>query len=171
MRGVYSHAFRTRFGTLRLLATRKGLYALEFGDRGNRRNRQASKTPREVHALLKQASSKIGSMLRGRRVDFANFPIDWTGYRPFAKCVLLRLRRIPWGRTESYQGLARRAGNPKATRSVGQILHANRLPLVVPCHRVIGKRGDLGGFSRGIRTKRYLLKLEGSLVDKKLYEK
>ena len=73
------------------------------------------------------------------------------------------LRRIPWGQTISYGELARRAGNPKAYRAVGQANAVNPIPLIVPCHRVIAADGSLGGYSSGLDRKRWLLEHEGAM--------
>jgi methylated-DNA-[protein]-cysteine S-methyltransferase len=78
--------------------------------------------------------------------------------------VLRAAARIPYGQTESYGEIARRLRRPQAARAVGQALGANPLPLVIPCHRVLGARGALGGYSaaRGVAVKRWLLRLEGA---------
>ena len=80
---------------------------------------------------------------------------------PFQLLVWQALRDIEYGRTESYGELARRIGDAKATRAVGAANGRNPLPIVIPCHRVIGSDGSLTGFGGGIERKRFLLKLEG----------
>jgi methylated-DNA-[protein]-cysteine S-methyltransferase len=80
---------------------------------------------------------------------------------PFQLRVWRELRRIPYGVTISYQDLAVRVGSPKAMRAVGAANGQNPIPIVVPCHRVIGKDGSLTGFGGGLPTKRALLQLEG----------
>lgn len=84
---------------------------------------------------------------------------------PFQMQVWDELRRIPYGTTISYQELAHRIGKPKAMRAVGAANGQNPLPIVVPCHRVIGKDGSLTGFGGGLPCKRALLQLEGVQVD------
>ena len=78
----------------------------------------------------------------------------------FQKQVWLELARIPYGRTISYGELARRIGNPKASRAVGLANGKNPIPIIIPCHRVIGKNGKLTGFGGGLDVKAYLLELE-----------
>lgn len=163
MKGIYSCKFKTTLGSLSLAATSQGLYSLEF----RRAKSSNDKIPARVNALLKRAARQIRRYLSGKQLDFPGLPIDWTGYRPFEKKVLRGLRRIPAGKTATYQFLAKRAGRPKATRYVGRILHVNRLPIVIPCHRILPKKGGLGGFSQGTGVKRHLLKLEHSRADKK----
>ena len=99
--------------------------------------------------------------------DFKKLPVDWSGVPPFERKVLQILRKLPRGRTATYQSLAAKAGRPKAARYIGRIMNRNRLPLVIPCHRIVPKAGGLGGFSGGVRLKRRLLKLERAAVDKK----
>lgn len=79
---------------------------------------------------------------------------------PFQGRVLAELRKVPYGTTVSYGELARRVGNPKASRAVGMANGRNPIPIVIPCHRVIGADGDLTGFGGGLDIKRRLLALE-----------
>jgi methylated-DNA-[protein]-cysteine S-methyltransferase len=79
---------------------------------------------------------------------------------PFQARVLEALRRIPYGETRSYRDIAVALGNPKAVRAVGGANGSNPLPIVIPCHRVIGSNGTLTGFGGGMEAKRYLLELE-----------
>lgn len=170
-KGLYAYSFKTEGGCLRLWATRKGLYALEWGEEKSVPSRGKKPIPHRIHSLLRRAASRVRTFLGGKKADFGSLPIDWSGCRGFEKQVLQELRRVPWGRTASYQLLAEKAGRPKAARTVGRILHFNRLPLVIPCHRIVPKKGGLGGFSQGPRLKRHLLKLEERGVDKKTERK
>ena len=79
---------------------------------------------------------------------------------PFQDAVLGELRRIPYGETRTYGEIAARIGRPKAVRAVGAANGSNPLPIVIPCHRVVGAGGQLTGFGGGLETKRYLLALE-----------
>ena len=81
----------------------------------------------------------------------------------FQKGVWKALLEIPFGETRSYGDVAEKLGSPGASRAVGSANHANHLPLVVPCHRVIGSNGTLTGFGGGLDTKRWLLEFEGAL--------
>lgn len=84
---------------------------------------------------------------------------------PFQKQVWQELERIPYGTTISYGELAERIGNPKAVRAVGTANGANPLPIVIPCHRVIGADGSLTGYAGGLELKEALLALEGAILD------
>ena len=190
MKRIYFLRFKTSLGPLDLSATSEGLHSLEFDRTASPRSlrrpsgpprndviakaqsarsnlREQEKMPPRIAFLLKNASREVRLFLKGEKVDLRHFPIDWTGYRTFEKRVLQELQKVPWGRTETYQFLARRAGRPKATRYVGRILNRNWLPLILPCHRIVPKKGGLGGFSKGIGIKRRLLKLESGRADKK----
>ena len=80
----------------------------------------------------------------------------------FQRKVLDALLEIPYGETRSYLDIARQIGNPKAVRAVGGANGSNPIPIVIPCHRVVGSNGSLTGFGGGIEAKRFLLALEGS---------
>ncbi|MEE2658277.1 MAG: methylated-DNA--[protein]-cysteine S-methyltransferase [Candidatus Latescibacterota bacterium] len=88
-----------------------------------------------------------------------NLPLSPQG-TVFQRRVWSELRKIPYGQTCSYGELARRIGKPGAARAVGSANHYNPLPVVVPCHRVIGSRGQLTGYAGGVQVKRFLLELE-----------
>jgi methylated-DNA-[protein]-cysteine S-methyltransferase len=96
---------------------------------------------------------------RRRRVSL---PVDLRGVSPFQRRVLAAARRIPAGRVVSYGELARRIGQPRASRAVGQALGRNPIPIVIPCHRIVAGGGALGGYVGGARVKRELLALEGA---------
>jgi len=92
-----------------------------------------------------------------------DLPLRFSG-TPFQNAVWQALREIPYGETISYRTLAERIGRPTACRAVGAANGANPLPIVIPCHRVIGADGSLTGFGGGIETKRALLELERTHV-------
>ena len=99
----------------------------------------------------------------GNPIDFSYVPLRLSSLTAFSRRVLRRCRQIPFGRTFSYSELAAQAGSPKAARAVGNTMSRNQHPLVIPCHRVVGARRALGGFSapQGTAMKRRLLRLEG----------
>jgi len=96
--------------------------------------------------------------------DFSDVVVDTAHLTRFGRRVVKACRGIPYGGTASYATLAEKAGSPKAARAVGQCMAGNRVPLIVPCHRVVGAGGRLGGFSApgGVSVKRRLLVLEAS---------
>jgi methylated-DNA-[protein]-cysteine S-methyltransferase len=95
-----------------------------------------------------------------KRTDF-DLAIDWALYSEFGRRVLQATAAIPYGQTATYGEVAARAGNPKASRAAGRALGANAIPIVVPCHRVVGTGGKLTGYTGGMHRKEALLRLEG----------
>jgi len=110
--------------------------------------------------LLKKTKKELAEYLAGKRKRFT-VPLLTIG-TPFQKQVWKALQEIPYGETRSYQEIAKAIGKPKATRAIGAANHCNRLPLLIPCHRVIGKDGSLTGFGGGLPLKQRLLDLESS---------
>ncbi|MBW3541047.1 MAG: MGMT family protein [Planctomycetes bacterium] len=102
----------------------------------------------------------------GERIDFAGERVQLPELTKFQRRVVDETRRIGYGRTLSYGELAARAGSPRAARAVGAVMAANRIPLFVPCHRVVASGGGLGGFSapQGVGLKRRLLVMEADGV-------
>ena len=97
------------------------------------------------------------------KVDRSEFQIDYQlAGTDFQQAILDETAKIPYGQTVSYKELAKRAGSPRAWQATGQALKKNRLPIIIPCHRVIGSSG-LGGYNGGLKLKKTLLKLEGSI--------
>jgi O-6-methylguanine DNA methyltransferase len=91
-----------------------------------------------------------------------DLPLDLRG-TPFQQQVWEELRKVPYGQTVSYGELARRVGRPAAARAVGQAVGANPVPIIIPCHRVVGADGSLVGYGGGLEVKSALLRLEGAL--------
>ncbi|GAB2852138.1 methylated-DNA--[protein]-cysteine S-methyltransferase [Actinocorallia aurea] len=109
-----------------------------------------------------EAVAQLSAYFAGDLVAFT-LPLDWRLVTGFSRHVLRELNAsVPYGQVISYGALAARAGSPEAARAVGAAMGANPLPVVVPCHRVVGGAG-LGGFGGGRETKEALLSLEGSL--------
>lgn len=105
-----------------------------------------------------QVRKQLTEYFAGERREF-DLDLQPNG-TPFQLAVLDELRRIPYGATRSYADIAEALGKPTATRAVGAANGRNPLPIVIPCHRVVGKNGDLTGFGGGLPTKRFLLDLE-----------
>lgn len=119
-------------------------------------------TWRNSSDLLDRATRELDDYFSGRRKHFT-LPIILEG-SPFHLRVWKNLGRIPFGQTWSYAKLARSAGNPKAARASGTACGKNPLPIILPCHRVVGSDGSLGGFGGGLRMKRWLLEHEGATL-------
>jgi len=121
--------------------------------------RSVLRSPRQVDGVRRE----LDEYFEGRRHAF-DLAVDLRGVTPFTERVLLELARIPFGETATYAELATRAGNPKAARAVGMTMNRNRIPIVLPCHRVIGANGSLVGYAGGLERKVALLRLEGVLL-------
>ena len=98
----------------------------------------------------------------GEAVDFDNYEVDLTGYTEFQRRVYEETRAIPPGEVRTYGEIAQAIGKPGASRAVGNALGRNPACIVIPCHRVVGANGGLGGFTSGLRWKRDLLRLEAA---------
>jgi methylated-DNA-[protein]-cysteine S-methyltransferase len=152
----------TPLGPLRLCFTEKGLAALEFAEDGRAPESASSSLPPHIQPSLDAARRALTTYFQGDPTALASLTLDPRG-TPFQLRVWQELRRIPYGTTISYAELARRVGNPKASRAVGQANAMNPIPLIIPCHRVINADGSLGGYSSGPDRKRWLLRHEGAM--------
>ncbi|GAC1037109.1 methylated-DNA--[protein]-cysteine S-methyltransferase [Pseudomonas sp. No.117] len=147
-------------GPLTLAADDDGLRLVEFPENRYLAKRDASWVAAE-HPILQRACQQLGEYFSGRRLTF-ELPLAPRG-TPFQLEVWQALARIPHGQTWSYGQLASHLGRPQAMRAVGAANGRNPLPIVLPCHRVIGASGALTGFGGGLPTKQFLLELEGAL--------
>ena len=142
-----------------LLAGTDALSLIAFSRGSNSIAPQADWKPSDAPFLC-QAADQLKEYFAGERRQF-DLALRPTG-TPFQLAVLNALATIPYGETRSYGEIAAQIGSPKAVRAVGAANGRNPLPIVLPCHRVIGADGSLTGFGGGLETKRYLLDLEGA---------
>lgn len=143
-------------GPLQLVATGPQLSAIHFPDRHRAYTQDTAASP-----VLARASLQLAEYFAGQRRGF-DLPLA-AGGTAFQQAVWQALREIPWGELRSYRDIACALQNPRAVRAVGAANGRNPLPIVVPCHRVIGANGSLTGFAGGLEAKKLLLELEGSL--------
>lgn len=108
--------------------------------------------------VLAEAGRQLEEYFAGKRVKF-DLPLKWEG-TAFQQRVWKALLQIPYGETRNYADIAADIGNPQAVRAVGQANGKNPIMIIVPCHRVIHKSGDISGFACGTEVKRFLLELE-----------
>ena len=148
-------------GPLMLAADDAGLRHIEFRD--NRHPADRGDWHGGDNDVLRATEAQLGEYFAGTRRDF-DLPLSPRG-TDFQRQVWDELARIPFGTTISYAQLAQRLGNPNGTRAVGAANGRNPLPIVLPCHRVIGADGALIGFGGGLPTKQFLLRLEGALPE------
>ena len=114
--------------------------------------------------LSRRCREQLEEYFAGKRKTF-DLPLDPAG-TPFQRAVWQALRAIPYGQTCSYADIAARIGRPKACRAVGMANHRNPIAILIPCHRVIGKKGSLTGYAGGLEIKERLLELEREIVKK-----
>ena len=113
------------------------------------------RSPRSVD----DARRELDEYFAGKRRSF-DLTLDLRALPPFTLEVLNQLARVPYGETTTYGALAQRVGRPRAARAVGTVMNRNRIPIVLPCHRVVGSSGDLTGYAGGLDRKSTLLELE-----------
>jgi methylated-DNA-[protein]-cysteine S-methyltransferase len=118
----------------------------------------------DTNHLLKEAALQLQAYWAGERKGF-DLPLDMTWATPFQQAVWRQLLTIPYGHTSTYADVARAIGKPLAVRAVGTAIGRNPLSVMVPCHRVLGAQGQLGGYSGGLDRKRDLLALEQANTD------
>lgn len=152
-------------GRLRLIASQDALVGIWF-EHGRDAARSALWLTRSPSSVIESARTQLAEYFDGRRQVF-ELPLDPRGTE-FQRRVWQRLLKIPYGSTTTYGTLARELGDPGASRAVGLANGSNPLPIVIPCHRVIGANGTLTGFGGGLPTKAALLDLERSATQPKL---
>ena len=146
---------------LLLAADDNGLHLIEFHSPRHPMAR-LEKWVEGKHSILDMTRMQLDEYFSGTRKEF-HLPLAPQG-TPFQTEVWHMLATIPYGETISYAQLAQRVGKPTAMRAVGAANGRNPLPIVLPCHRVIGADGSLTGFGGGLPTKQFLLELEGALT-------
>ena len=163
--------FETPIGTCGLIWTAHGIAGLSLPEHSATATRarlhrrwpdatEASPPPPGVQKVV----DRVLALLAGEPVDFADVPLDLERAPEFHRRVYEVARTIPPGKTMTYGEIARLLGAPQDSREVGQALGRNPVAIIVPCHRVLGADGKMGGFSApgGIATKRRILEIEGA---------
>ena len=117
---------------------------------------------RVLRSPLDEVRRELDEYFAGRRRAF-DLPIALR-VAPFHADVLRELALVPYGHTDTYGALARKAGRPGAARAVGTVMNRNPIPIVLPCHRIVGANGALTGYAGGLEVKRALLQLEGAML-------
>ena len=146
-------------GPLLIAGDDQAIHLIAFPKNGKPQKPEAGWTESRSGPLA-EAVRQLREYFAGKRRDF-DLPLAPEG-TDFQRKVWRKLQEIPYGETISYGELAKRVGNPKASRAVGSANGKNRIPIVIPCHRVIAGDGGLGGFGGGLTTKEKLLALEKS---------
>ncbi|MFH1673328.1 MAG: methylated-DNA--[protein]-cysteine S-methyltransferase [Pseudomonadota bacterium] len=164
---MYYYIFLAKFGTIAILfkknPTRIKRIFLPQDDKKNLKQlvRSAGGIKNGISPVVTDLKQKIQAYFRGKPLECDWDILDLSNLTALQKKVLCETAAIPYGLVRSYGELAERVGHPKAARFVGATMARNPFPIVIPCHRVIGSQGKLGGYSGGVELKRRLLQFEG----------
>jgi methylated-DNA-[protein]-cysteine S-methyltransferase len=158
----YREIPKTPLESITVGASRNGVARVVFGGLDTVGIPPAGEADRIVLDILEQAATQIEDYLAGKRQAF-DLPLDWSGMTPFELAVRKYTIAIPYGDIRTYGQVAKAVGKPGAAIAVGAVQAGNPMPLLIPCHRVLGSDGKLHGFNApdGVKTKAWLLKLEG----------
>jgi len=152
-------------GRLAILADSEGITEIRFPNNAESLSSAEASASEKGEEWLGLAIEQLNAYFDGRLKVF-DLPLSING-SDFQKQAWAQLQEIAYGSTASYGEIASAMGKPKAARAVGMANNKNRIPIVIPCHRIIGSNGSLTGFAGGLDTKRWLLKHEGiSFKDK-----
>lgn len=164
MRYFYT-VFDTEFGWMAIVGSEAGLRRLTLPQASADKALKlvADLIPHSVAntSYFSELTFRLQLYFEGEKVDFPD-DLDLSGTTPFQQDVWKLTRSIPYGKTRTYGWVAKELGKSKGARGVGQTLARNPLPIIIPCHRVIGSGGSLVGFGGGLEMKKNLLKLESS---------
>jgi O-6-methylguanine DNA methyltransferase len=164
MKELYFHSFESKIGPIFLAETGRGLARIQFGKISEKKFKSSLKRDYPDHTIASggkenlKAEKQLKGYLNGKVKKF-NLRLDIPG-TGFQKTVLRKVKGIPYGKVKTYGEIAKSIGNPKASRAVGSANAKNRLPIVIPCHRVVGVSGP-GGYAGGLKLKKKLLEIEG----------
>ena len=158
----------TLLGDFRLAASDFGLVAVEWAESQGEFDAYLARFSRPVvkeAKRIKPYAKELAEYIEGKRHAFT-IPVDWTLFTPFQREALQAVFRIPYGETRTYLDIAQQINRPHAYRAVGGANAMNPTPLVIPCHRVIGMDGKLHGYGggQGLKTKEWLLQMEGAVI-------
>jgi methylated-DNA-[protein]-cysteine S-methyltransferase len=156
----------TPVGTLLVAATERGLCRISFDPQPERETEWLAEAfgVRVLRAAkpVDDVRRQLDEYFEGARTRF-ELPIDLRPSAQFSRQVLRRLARVPYGQVTTYGALAKAANHPHAARAVGTVMNRNPVPIVLPCHRVVGANGSLVGYGGGLERKEQLLTLEGAI--------
>jgi methylated-DNA-[protein]-cysteine S-methyltransferase len=152
----------TPVGELLIAATDRGLARIHFETEGQEEVLARIFGRRVLRSPIDGVRRELDEYFEGRRHDF-DLPLDLRVV-PFNAEVLGELARVPYGTTTTYGALAAKVGRPRAARAIGTVMNRNPIPIVLPCHRVIGANGSLTGYGGGLDRKLQLLQLEGAIL-------
>lgn len=151
------HAYTsTPLGVFEITGSELGIQSVRLSDQ------EAQKLPADLPQVLRDAAIQLKEYFAKERTEF-DLKLDWSGAPEFHQAVWDQLMQIPYGRTTSYSAIADKLGDANKMRAVGQANRNNPIAIIVPCHRVIAKNGNLQGYFYGLDIKRKLLELENPM--------
>lgn len=157
----------SELGQLLAAVTDRGLVRISFDPDPEREldalTRLAGRRVLRAPGALDETKRELDDYFAGKRTAF-DLQLDLRGLSGFTLRVLDELAKVPYGQTATYGELAERAGNARASRAVGMVMNRNRIPIVLPCHRIVGSSGQLVGYGGGLERKEMLLRLEGAIL-------
>ncbi|MBI1805710.1 MAG: methylated-DNA--[protein]-cysteine S-methyltransferase [Ignavibacteria bacterium] len=165
---VYCTSFDSRIGRIYVASTARGVCKISVPRESRKdffdwlKDHFDQETVSDNRAKNKEVIDQLTRYFNGKLAKFT-CPIDLMG-TPFQVRVWKELAKIPYGSTITYKQLAKRVMTPRASQAVGRANGVNPLPIIIPCHRVLGSDGSLVGYSCGIKTKEFLLRLEGAII-------
>ena len=149
---IYGEIYESPVGALTILAGENGIQAIKFG------KDEKVKSTGKASEMTRRAVKELEEYFQGKRKEFTVLCVPEG--TDFQKRVWEALTRIPYGETRTYKEIAVEIGNPGASRAVGMANNKNPVPIIIPCHRVIGSDGKLTGYAGGLEVKEFLLNLE-----------
>jgi methylated-DNA-[protein]-cysteine S-methyltransferase len=149
-------------GELFIASTERGLCRISYHPEGQDEQLARICGVRVLRSPLDEVRRELDEYFNGSRREF-DLPLDLR-VAPFHEAVLHELARVPYGRTQTYGSLAAKVGRPRAARAVGTVMNRNPIPIILPCHRIVGANGSLTGYAGGLHVKRALLELEGAML-------
>jgi len=168
---IFYSELNTPLGIITITANKTGVLRIDFGDYDSNHiviNNWLKKwldtnNIQQNDELLFASRQQLTEYFLGKRKEF-NLPLLLFG-TPFQKLVWQTLTNIPYGETRSYKEIALEINSPKSVRAIGGANHLNPIPIIIPCHRVIGSNGELVGYGGGIEIKKYLLEFEKNMIN------
>ncbi len=168
---IFYSELNTPLGIITIIANKMGVLRIDFGDYDSNQiviNNWLKKwldtnNIQQNDELLFASRQQLTEYFLGKRKEF-NLPLLLFG-TPFQKLVWQTLTNIPYGETRSYKEIALEINSPKSVRAIGGANHQNPIPIIIPCHRVIGSNGELVGYGGGIEIKKYLLEFEKNMIN------
>lgn len=163
---LFYSVFLTCAGYVAIISNEKGILELflpeeNYDDVVNKiKKRYPYITEKKDGELFDKIKEKILSYFKEEKVDFSDIPVDLSQYKELTQKVFEIVRTIPFGETRTYRWVAEQLNNTKITRVIGKILNSNKIPIIIPCHRIIKSDGEIGGYSYGLEWKIRLLKIE-----------